>query len=208
MANRAIDADQIASAIVDDGIERHRRFARLPVADDQLALSAADGDHAVDRLETGGHRLTNPLAGDHSGGQALDGRELCALDRAFVVDGFAQGVDHSANQRFADRHTHDFAAALDLIALAQLGVVAQKHAADLILFEVHGQAVHAVGKLQHLARHHLVQAVETGNAVAERDDCAYFVDLNRRAVILNLLFQDLRDFFCLDLRHSLLPIDS
>ena len=37
-------------------------LAGLPVADDQLALAAADGGHGVDGLDAGLHRLLDRLA--------------------------------------------------------------------------------------------------------------------------------------------------
>ena len=39
-------------------------LAGLAVADDQLALAAADGDERVERLEAGLHRLVHRLARD------------------------------------------------------------------------------------------------------------------------------------------------
>src|ERR1043165_3279514 len=54
MALRPIlDADDPGALLVDDGVDRDRRLAGLAVADDQLALAAADGDHGVDGLEAG-----------------------------------------------------------------------------------------------------------------------------------------------------------
>ena len=76
------------------------------------------------------------------------------------------------------------------------------HAAHLVLVEVHGQAFHAVGELEHLAGHGLVQAMEAGDAVAERDDRPDFIDANLRVVVLNLLLQELRDLVCVDLSHA------
>ena len=48
--------------LVDDRVHRHGRLARLAIADDQLALAAADRHHAVNRLESGLHRLAHRLA--------------------------------------------------------------------------------------------------------------------------------------------------
>ena len=51
-------------------------FARLPVADDQLALAAPDRDHRVDRLDAGLHRRVTFCALDYAGGNALNGAEF------------------------------------------------------------------------------------------------------------------------------------
>ena len=197
----AVDADEVVLGRVDDGVERDGRLAGLAVADQQFALAAADGDHGVDGLDAGGHGLPHALASDDAGGDALDGQRLGGVDRALVVDGLAEGVDHAADQPLAHGHGHDFAGALDLVALFDLGVVAQQHGADLGLVEVHGETRDAVGELDQFARHHLVQPVHAGDAVAQRDDRADLVDLNPLLVVLNLLAEQLGYLVRVDLCH-------
>ena len=51
LADGDIDADQVATALVDDRVEGDGRLARLAVADDQLALPTTDGNHGVDGLD-------------------------------------------------------------------------------------------------------------------------------------------------------------
>ena len=48
-----VNADDVATFLVDDGINGQGGFAGLPVADDKLALSTADGDHGVYGLYAG-----------------------------------------------------------------------------------------------------------------------------------------------------------
>ena len=43
-----------------------------------------------------------------------------------------------------------------------------------------------VGELKQFSRHDLVEAVDAGDTVAERDDCADFVHRNLGFVILDL----------------------
>ena len=71
LPDRAVDANQVVALVVDDGVERDRGLAGLPVADDQLALAAADRNHAVDGLQSGRHRLTHRLPVDDAGSNAL-----------------------------------------------------------------------------------------------------------------------------------------
>jgi hypothetical protein len=60
-ADRDVEALHALALLVDDRVDRDRRLAGLAVADDQLALAAADRDHRVDGLDAGlqrlGHRL-------------------------------------------------------------------------------------------------------------------------------------------------------
>ena len=64
--------------LVDDGVDGDGRLAGLPVADDQLALSAADGDHRVDGLEAGLQRLLHRLTVDHARGCRFEHDETCS----------------------------------------------------------------------------------------------------------------------------------
>src|SRR5580693_9367637 len=52
LAHRVVNADEVVALAVDDGIERDGGLAGLAVADDQLALAAANGNHAVDGFES------------------------------------------------------------------------------------------------------------------------------------------------------------
>jgi hypothetical protein len=55
-------AASLIGLLVEDRVECHGGLAGLAVADDQLALAAADRDHGVDGLEAGGHGLVHRLA--------------------------------------------------------------------------------------------------------------------------------------------------
>ena len=74
LADGDIDADHVAALLIDDGVERDGGLAGLAVADDQLALAAADRNHGVDGLDAGLHRLFHGLPRDHAGREALDRR--------------------------------------------------------------------------------------------------------------------------------------
>ncbi len=208
LADGAVDADQVVLRGVDDGVERDGGLAGLAVADEQLALAAADGDHRVDGLDAGGHGLAHGLTVDDAGGETLDGEVLVGVDGALVVDGLTERVDDAANHGFADGHGHDLAGALDGVAFLDLGVVAEEHGADLVFVEVHGEAGYVVGELNELAGHDLVEAVDAGDTVAEGDDGADFVDLDALLVVLNLLAKQLCYLTCLDLCHVFLLLYS
>ena len=49
-----------------------------------------------------------------------------------------------------------------------MGVVAEQDRADLVLFEVHGEAGDTVRELEQLAVHHLIEAVKPRDSIAER----------------------------------------
>ena len=209
LADRDIDAVQldllvglrVERLLVEDGVERDRGLAGLAVADDQLALAAADRDERVDRLQPRRHRLVHRLARNDAGRLDVDAHALVGLDRALAVDRIAERVDDAAEQALADRHVDDGAGALDGLAFLDLAVVAEDHDADVVDFEVERHAADAVLELDHLAGLHVVEAVDAGDAVADRQHLADFGDFRLLAEILDLVLQDRGDFCGADIHQ-------
>ncbi len=71
-----------------------------------------------------------------------------------------------------DRHFENAARGLDRVAFGDVLVVAEHHRADRIALEVERKAESVAGKLEHLALHHVRQAVDAADAVGDRDDRA------------------------------------
>ena len=130
----------VGVALVDDRVDGDGGLAGLAVADDQLALAAADRDHGVDGLDAGLQRLIDIGALDDARGDALDRAALVGGDRAFAVDRLAERVDHAADQGIADRDGGDLAGGADLVALFDLLVLAEDEDADGVLVQVEGEA--------------------------------------------------------------------
>ncbi len=82
--------------------------------------------------------------------------------------GTPERIHDAANDGVADGHAHDAAGALDLVAFFNLGVFAEEHDADLVFFQVHGDAGDAVRKAEKFPGHDFVEAVDAGNTVAKR----------------------------------------
>ena len=104
-------------------------------------------------------------------------RRSVGLDRALAVDRVAERVDDAAEQALADRHVDDGAGALDGVAFLDLAVGAEDHDADIVALEVERHAADAAGELDHLAGLDVVEAVDAGDAVADREHLADFGDL-------------------------------
>ncbi len=128
---------------------------------------------------------------------------LIAGDGALVVDGLAERVDHAADHGVAHGHAHDASGALDFVAFFDLGVFAEQHHADLIFFQVHGDAGHAVREREQFAGHDFVESIDARDAVAQRDDGASLVHGDLGFVVLDLLADQFRDFVCFDLCHKI-----
>src|SRR4029079_8553950 len=162
-------ADHPGALLVDDGVEGDGGLAGLAIADDQLALTAADRDHRVDRLDAGLERLGHGLALDHARRLELDVAVLVRADRALAVDRLADRVHHAADHRLADWHRRDAVGALDAIAFLDVLVGAEEHRAHVVLFEVQHHAHHVARELEELAGHGVLEAPQAGDAVAHRE---------------------------------------
>ena len=200
LADRDVDADQVLVAVVDDRVDRDRRLAGLAVADDQLALAAADRDHPVDRLEPGLHGGGDRLALDHARSLELRRPRLGGVDLALVVERAAERIDDPPEQLLADRDLEQLSAALDGVALDDLVPLAEQHHADVVGLEVERQPGDLMGQLEHLQRHAVVEPVDAGDAIGDREHGA---DLREVGAVglepLDPLSQDLRNLVGLDL---------
>ncbi len=67
-----IDADDVVAALIQDRVDGDGGLAGLPVTDDELALTAANRHHGVNRLETGLQRNLYALPVDDARGNLLD----------------------------------------------------------------------------------------------------------------------------------------
>ena len=141
LADRHVDADQVFAFLVDDRVDQQGGLARLAIADDQLALSAADRDHGVDRLDAGLDRGVDRLACDHTGRDHLYGAGLLGFDGSLAVDRLPERVDDAADQLLAHRHLDDPARGADLVAFLDVLVRAHDHGPDHVLLEVQGHPV-------------------------------------------------------------------
>ena len=165
LADCHINADDVLALLVEDGIQGHGGFAGLPVANDQLALAAADGEHAVDGQQAGFHGLVDRLAGDDVRRGGFDGAVMAGLDGALPVDGATQRVHHAAQEIFAHGHARHAARAIHQATLFHNRVVAKKDAADFVAIQVLHHAANAVGKQQNFAIECARQAGNRGDAV-------------------------------------------
>ncbi len=172
LADGHVDADEAFALLVDDRVDREGALAGLAVADDQLALAAADRDEGVDGLDAGLDRRVDALAGDDAGGDALDRTSRRRGDGALVVERAAERVHDAAEKRLADGNLDDAAGRLDRVAFLDVRRVAEDDGADGLFFEVEGHAHHAAGELEQLRREGAGEAVDLGDAVADLDDRA------------------------------------
>src|SRR5262249_758528 len=180
--------------LIDDGVEGDGGFAGLAIADDQFALAAANGNHAIDRFQAGLQRLFHGLARDDARRFELDAAALFAGERATAVDGLAPGVADTTDQRSSNRDFGDTAGPFDRIALFDHVSFAEQRRADVIFFQIERHPIDVMGEFQQLAGGHFVETVYAGYAVASGQNRADFLYFNRFFVIMNLFLDDSADF--------------
>ncbi len=172
-------------------------------------MAAADGDQGIDGLQAGLHRLVDRLARDDARRLDVDAAALGELDRALAVDRLAQRVDDAAQQALADRHVDDLAQAAHVVALGDGGVGAEDHGAHIVAFQVQGHALDAgLGEFDHFAGLDIVQTVDAGDAVADRQHAAHVGDIGFDAEVGDLRLEDGRDFSGADVHDGLSVLQS
>jgi len=150
----------IAAFLINDRVDGHRGLAGLPVADDQFALAAPDGNHRVDGLDSGLQRLLHRASIHHAGRNGFDVARIFGYDGTLAVDRLPERIYHAPDHRFANRHRHDAAGAPDFVAFLDLLIFAQQHRSHLVFFQIERDSGDAVRKLHHLAGHYVFQAID------------------------------------------------
>ena len=164
LADGDVEAEHVLALLVDDRVDRDGGLAGLAVADDQLALAAADRDHRVDRLDAGLHRLVHRLARDDAGRLDLD----LAASRSPAIGplpsiGTPSALTTRPSSASPTGTCDDRAGALDGVAFADRLEVAEERDADVVLFEVQHQPDDAaVAELEQLAGHRAVAGRRRG----------------------------------------------
>ena len=133
LPNGNIDADDVLALLVDNGIERDGGLAGLAVADDELALAAADGEHRVDGQNAGLKRRVDALAVDDAGGGALHRAVAVGADVSLPVNGHAERVHHAAKESLTHGNARRASGAAHRAARADARIVVKEDAADALL---------------------------------------------------------------------------
>ena len=140
-----------------------------------------------------GWRSTTP------GAMRSTGNDLSVTIGPLAVDGLRERVYHAADQCFTDRHFHDAARALHLIAFANFRVLSEKHDSDLTLFQIQREAHDVMRKREKFSGHDSFQAVNARDAVTDGNHGSDFTDIDSGAVAIDLLADNFADFVCFDL---------
>ena len=190
LANRDVDADHAGVLLIDDRVDRNSGLACLTVTNDQFALATTNRHEGVKRLQTSLQWLLHGLTIDHTRRLELQGTLLGRLDGRATVNRYTKRIDDATNQRLADGNAHHLTGAADRVAFANLLPLTEQHNGDVGLLEVEGEAGHTMRQLQHLEGNAALEAVDAGNAVANLDDGADFLDIGGVLETTDLVLED------------------
>ena len=112
--------------------------------------------------------------------EALTGElPITAANRRDLLDLHQRQVPISMRKRrpdldipeelLADRDLEQAAGALHRVAFDDLVPLAEEHGADVVGFEVQRESGYPVGQVEHLQRHAVVEPVNTGDTVSDRE---------------------------------------
>ena len=121
---------------------------------------------------------------------------------ALAVDGLTQGVEHAAQQAFANRNRHNLTQALNGVAFLDRAVFAENHDADIVALKVEGHTLNAAWKLNHFARLDAVEAIDAGDPVTNGQHSTDISNSCFSTKVFNLILQDRGNFCGADVHAS------
>ena len=172
LADGGVDAANAGAALGQDGVQRDGGLAGGAVAEDQLALAAAQRQQGVDDLGAGVQRLADGLSFDHARRLALHRPGYRGARRRSAVERPAESVDDATQQFLADRHAGDPAGRPQLIPGRDVLRGIEEDDAHVMPAQVERQGRQAVGAFQQLAVADRGHAAHRGDAVADARDPA------------------------------------
>ena len=136
----------VPPVLVEHSIEGNGSLAGLTIANDELTLTTADGDHSINRLESGLHGFLDRLAGQDAWCFKLRAATLLGGDWALAVNGVTESVNDTSKKSLANWYVNNLACALDGLSLLDQTVRTEEHNTDLASFQVHAHALDAGGE--------------------------------------------------------------
>ena len=186
LADGDIDADKVAAALVNNGVQGDRGLTGGAVADDKLPLPSTYGNHGVNGLYAGLNRGVYRLAHHHVGSHLLHGPSATGIDRALAIQWPSQGVHHAANQGIAYGNLDNLTGGTDLVAFLDGVGVTQNGGADQVGLQVEGQTQDVVAEVQQFVGADTLQALDAGDTITHLDHGAHVNHAQVAAKFLNL----------------------
>src|SRR5208337_1507729 len=200
-----IDANDIAALLVDDRIKGNRRLSCLAVTDDELPLSPTNRDHRINCLYSCLERLPDRLPVNNTRCNDINYSACLGIDRPLAVNRLPDGIYNASDHFLSDWDRHDLSRPFDNVAFLNVGVLAEQDRSNHVFFKVKRHAKDIIGELEKLRRHAVVESVNPGDTIADRNYNTHLADINALLEIGYLLFQILANLIYLDF-HAITPL--
>ena len=136
--------------LVKDGVDGDGGLSGLTVTNDQLTLTTTNGDHGVNGLDTGHHRLVDGATRQNTRGLEGSTATLASIDGALAVNWVSESVNNTSEQFRTDGDIDDLPGTLDGIALLDETIVTEDGHTDIVRFQVETHATDAGREFHHL----------------------------------------------------------
>jgi hypothetical protein len=136
--------------LVKDSVNGDGSLSGLTVTNDKLTLTTTNGNHGVNGLNTGHHRLVDGTTRQDTRGLKGSTATLSSVDRTLPVNWVSEGVNNTAEQFRTDGYIDDLAGTLDGITLLDETVITEDGHTDVVGFQVETHATDAGRELHHL----------------------------------------------------------
>ena len=175
LTNGAINTNDIAAALIQNGVDRDRGLARPAITQNQLALPAPDRNERVDHFQSGLERHRHRRAIHDRRGGSLDRQTFARRHRPIAIERSTKRIDHAPEQPFAHGHVHDPPGPLNFIARVQTLIFAEQNDADFLLVHVERDPEKIAGKPEQFLKARIRKTGDACDAGRDANDRTDFV---------------------------------
>ena len=194
--------DHILTLLVDDRICGNGCLTGLTVTDDQLTLSAADGEHGINGQNTGLQRYGNGFTGSNARCFMLDGTIFLDVKITFTVNGLTQSVDYTSQKLLRYRNPRLTACTGNTCSRLDTLIRAEKNTADTVMADILYQTLDTGIKDNNLTIHGMTHAVNSSNTVTDTDNGTVFLVVSFKIKMGDLFLKYRDDLFRIVIRRQ------
>jgi len=176
--------------LVEDGVDGNSGLSGLTITNDQLTLSTTNGNHGVDRLETGQHGLGDRGTGENSRSLDLGTSTFLGVDRTLSIDGVTESVDYTTEHLRSDRDVDNVSGTLDCVTFLDETIVTEDGYSDIVGFQVKAHAANSRGELNHLFGLNVSETVDTSDTISNGKNATSLLNISSSSRARDAGFED------------------
>ena len=123
------------------------------------------------------------------------------FDWALAVQRVAQTINNATQQLWANWNVNDGVGALNSVTFFNVTVGTKDNNTYVVAFQVQRHPHDTTREFDHLTRLNIVQTINAGDTVTDGKHTANLGNFGFLTKVLDLVFQDCRDFGCLDTHY-------